>query len=109
MKIVYQLFIAALFLLCSVTTWAAEATMEQWGAAHYENYGKIEGRTLTSSGKFEDYVRQYPDLLTAYNAGFRGTASDSASTASPFQIFLIFIYLGICYLFLFQFFFHLLF
>ena len=42
-------------------------TIEQWGAAHYKNHGKAEGRTLPANGNYGDYVRKYPDLLAAYN------------------------------------------
>ena len=43
-------------------------TIDQWGKSHYENFGKTEGRTLPANGNYEDYVRNYPDLLAAYNA-----------------------------------------
>ncbi len=42
-------------------------TIEQWGAAHYKNHGKTEGRTLPANGNYGDYVRKYPGLLAAYN------------------------------------------
>ena len=41
-------------------------TIEQWGEAHYKTHGKKEDRTLPTNGDYGDYVRKYPDLLTAY-------------------------------------------
>ena len=38
---------------------------DKWGKAHWDAYGRAEGRTFTDD--FGDYVDQYPDLLAAYN------------------------------------------
>tara|TARA_R110000824_G_scaffold121324_1_gene277399 strand:- start:459 stop:1292 length:834 start_codon:yes stop_codon:yes gene_type:complete len=38
---------------------------DKWGKAHWDAYGRAEGRTFTDD--FGDYVDQYPDLLESYN------------------------------------------
>ena len=38
---------------------------DKWGKAHWDSYGRAEGRTFTND--FGDYVDQYPDLLENYN------------------------------------------
>ena len=98
MRVLRYFYIIFILLLCPLTAWAGEEQIAEWGEAHYENYGKIEGRTLASSGNFGDYVRSYPDLLAAYNAGFSRPAGDLVLTVRPTQVFLALIYLGICYL-----------
>ena len=50
--------------------------IEDWGKAHYNSWGKSEGRVAPigncggggGGGCYGDYVRSYPDLLAAYNA-----------------------------------------
>ena len=67
-KISSRFLLAVLLLTAVSVSWTGESqTIDQWGAAHYENFGKAEGRTLPASGNYGDYVRGYADLLEAYS------------------------------------------
>lgn len=78
MKRPSKFFLAVLLLTVPSVGWAAQ-TIDQWGAAHYQNYGKAEGRTLPGNGNYGDYVRQYPDLLSVYNATSSGGGGTTSS------------------------------
>ena len=53
-------------------------SIENWGRSHYEQYGKVEGLPLPI---YRDYVRNYPDLLTDYEADNRGSEQQPADMA----------------------------
>ena len=49
-----------------------DRSIEDWGRVHFEQHGKAEGRLLPITASYRDYVRNYPDLLSAYHAKGRG-------------------------------------
>ena len=53
-------------------------SIEQWGRVYFEQYGKAEGHALPI---YRDYVRNYPDLLKAYEADTSGLNEDVANIA----------------------------
>jgi hypothetical protein len=72
-----KFFLAVLLLTVASVSWAEES-IDQWGKSHYDTYGRAEGRTLTASGNYGDYVRKYADLLAGYNASVGGSTSGSS-------------------------------
>lgn len=83
MRRILNLFAAAVVGILLLTPGAllyGDHTIEHWGSSHYQDYGKAEGRTLTASGDYGDYVREYPDLLSAYNAT-TATATTTTTTS----------------------------
>lgn len=77
MKRLLESFLAVLLLIATSIGWGAQ-TIDEWGKSHYDTYGKTEGRTLTASGSYGDYVRNYADLLAAYNASAVSSTSGSS-------------------------------
>ena len=94
-----KILLAILLLTVASVSWAAsQTTIEHWGVTHYQDHGKLEGRTLTASGNYGDYVRKYPDLLEAYNAtdySLHRAVVDQLVVNK--KLFLILLYLGLCY------------
>ena len=81
MKRLSKLFLGVLLLTVTSVGWAAQ-TIDQWGKSHYDAYGRAEGRTLTASGNYGDYVRKYADLLAAYKVSTGSSISGNGCYGS---------------------------
>ena len=60
----YLLILPLMFLYSSLT--GAGQTIEEWGKMHFLAHGQAEGRALSASQDYGQYVRHYSDLLEAY-------------------------------------------
>ena len=84
MKLFSKLLFAFVLMIVTSASWTGGSqTIEQWGATHYQNFGRAEERNLPANGSYGDYVRNYPDLLAAYNASVASSAGGSNSGGSP--------------------------